>query len=144
MKLTITLMLVVISDSGRPRADTIPIRPHAVPIERVFPCSADDAIIRRGTRARLAKRRTRAAIRSITEAPIRADGPGGRDGLRGKALGTVIGVLCESLLASDTLTVSICALVATELANCGETKTEYSLRKARHEGQSSRTLTVPI
>ena len=54
--LTITLVLVVIGNQGRPITHPVAIRPDACVVQHVLPCTADDTLAGRRAGAGLAER----------------------------------------------------------------------------------------
>ena len=117
-KLTVTLVLVVISHKSRPAAHTIAVRADTGAVEAVLARTADDAVSRGGSRARLAERRAWLARRPVAEAAVGAHGTRARRRLRCNALRAVVRVLSEPRLAGQALAVAVCARGATKAADC--------------------------
>ena len=111
-------MLIVVGHQSRPTAHTIAIRAHTGAIEAVLARTADDAVSRGGSRARLAERRARLARRPVAEAPVGAHGARAGRRLRCNALRAVIRVLSEPGLAGQALAVAVRARGATKAADC--------------------------
>ena len=72
--LTVTLVLIVVSNEGGARANTVTVSPNAVAVERVLPGAADDAIVRRRATACLTERGARLAGCPVAETAIGTHG----------------------------------------------------------------------
>ena len=114
--LTVALMLVIITDHARASTDAITICRNTVATKGKLAIPAHDTIVRRRPRARRTGRGTRLTGCTVAETPVRTHSSSGRHRLHGVALGTVIGVLCEALFASDAYPTPVRARLATQFA----------------------------
>ena len=105
--LTVALVLVVIRHKGRSAAHAVAVRTNTCAVGGVLARATDNAVARRGPRAGLAERRTRYTGSPIAEATVRAYGPRARRRLRRNAGRLVVGVLSETSLAREALSVAI-------------------------------------
>jgi hypothetical protein len=99
--LTVALMLVIIGDHASAGTDAITVCWDTVPTKAELAIPAYDAIVRRRPSARRAGWGTWLTSCTAAETPIRAHRSSARHRLHGIALGSIIGILGEALLASD-------------------------------------------